>query len=349
MLSDNLRVVRPYTPGEQPPADAHPIKLNTNECPKAPSILVKEAIASFDADTLRLYPDPSHTALVHKIADYHGVSPDMVMTGCGSDEVLALLFQTVFSSGKEILFPDITYSFYEVWAELYRVPYRTVPLAPDFTLRPEDYRGAPGGVIFANPNAPTGVSAPFPAVEQILRENQNVYVVVDEAYVDFGGVSVLPLLEVYSNLIVTRTFSKSRGLAGLRVGYAIADPEIIRHLLAVRFSFNSYTLNNIAIRAACAALSDEAWFINTIRENRKVLEKTAKSLAELGFTGPESAANFLFVTHPEHEARTLYRELKERQILVRHFDRPRIDNYLRITIGSDFEMKMLTRTLETLL
>ncbi len=335
----NIRRVIPYTPGEQP-KESGIIKLNTNENPYPPSPAVIKALREMDGNELRRYPDPAGEPLLAAVAEEHGLSKDEVFVGVGSDDVLAMLFLTFFAGEKEILFPDITYSFYDVWAELFRIPYRQIPLTEDFRIRPEDYYIENGGVVIANPNAPTGVSVPLEELESIIRENQNSIVIIDEAYVDFGGETALPLIRKYDHLIITRTFSKSRSLAGMRIGAAFGNPELIRYLNDVKYSFNSYTMNAAAIAAGTAAIRDRAYFEETRDRIIATRKETAKELAALGFTFQVSDSNFLFVTHPSVDATELFSFLRERKIYVRHFKKPeRIDSYLRITIGTDEEMK----------
>lgn len=340
-----VRRVRPYTPGLQPAADASLIKLNTNECPYPPSPKVAEALAHFDAGTLRLYPAPDADALTEALAHYHGVKKEQVFTGVGSDEVLALAFLTFFAGeGKEqrpVFFPDVTYSFYEVWASLFRIPFETKALREDFTIDPADYADAPGGVVLANPNAPTALAAPLSLIEEIVKQNPGTVVIIDEAYIDFGGETALPLLAKYDNLLVTRTFSKSRAMAGMRIGYAIGNEALIAHLKNTKFAFNSYTMSRVAIEAGIAAVEDEAYFLETIKKVKATRERLAQALSALGFTFPPSSANFLFVTHPRAEAKRLYEDLVKEKIYVRYFAAPRTKDYLRITVGTDHEADAL--------
>ena len=256
---DNVRKVVPYTPGEQPKIK-NIIKLNTNENPYPPAPGVVEALKNMDVSDYRKYPDPSCTKLVDAIASFYSVDPEKVFVGVGSDDVLAMAFLTFFNSDKNILFPDITYSFYDVWADLYRIPYTQVPLKEDFTIDPEDYYVENGGVVIANPNAPTGVALPLSAIEEIVRKNSDVIVIVDEAYVDFGGESALPLIDKYDNLLVVQTFSKSRSMAGMRIGYAFGCKKLIKYLYDVKFSFNSYTMNMPSIELGAAAIADKDYF-----------------------------------------------------------------------------------------
>jgi histidinol-phosphate aminotransferase len=338
---ENVRKVVPYTPGEQPKLTKM-IKLNTNENPYPPAPAVSEVIKNFPVERLRLYPDPVIGDLVKGIADFYQVSEEEVFVGVGSDDVLAMIFLTFFNSKKPILFPDITYSFYDVWADMLRIPYRTVPLDADFRIRPQDYTVPNGGVVFPNPNAPTGELLPLDAVEQIIAANPDVVVVVDEAYIDFGGESALPLICKYDNLIVTRTFSKSRSLAGSRIGYAFGNARLIKYLNDVKYSFNSYTMDSLTIAIGSAAVGDRAYFEETTRRIIETREWTKKELAALGFTFGDSKSNFIFATHPKLDMVELFEKLKKAHIYVRHFNKPeRIVPYLRISIGTDEEMRTL--------
>lgn len=337
----NIRKVVPYVPGEQPNCPDM-IKLNTNECPYPPAPGVLEAARAFDAETLRLYPKfPEQTALVNELADYYGVDKEQIFVGVGSDDVLANIFMTFFNSEKPILFPSVTYSFYSVWADLFRVPYERRPLSADFHIRPGDYKKENGGVIFPNPNAPTALYESLDTVREILDANRDVIVVVDEAYIDFGGKSALPLLSEYDNLIVTQTFSKSRSLAGARIGFAIASGELIKALNDVKYSYNSYTINSPALAMGVEAVRDRDYFENTLQKIIRTRERAKIRLSELGFSFPDSKANFIFATHKSVPAREIFERLKKKNIYVRYFDQPDIDNYLRITIGTDGQMEAL--------
>lgn len=333
----NIRKVVPYVPGEQPNKERM-IKLNTNENPYPPAPGVTEALKHLDPDRLRLYPDPACTRLVNAIAEQKGLKPEQVFVGVGSDDVLAMCFMTFFNGDKPILFPDITYSFYDVWAEEFRIPYETQPLDADFNICKEDYYKENGGVIFPNPNAPTGVEASQEMIENILQHNQDVIVIIDEAYVDFGAETALPLLEKYDNLIVVQTFSKSRSMAGMRIGYAMASPELIRYLNDVKYSFNSYTMDQTALDLGVASIRDQAYFEETLHKIIQTRERVKLRLTELGFTFRDSKSNFIFASHKSCPAEELFETLKEKDIYVRYFKKPRIDNYLRITIGTDAEM-----------
>lgn len=341
---NNIRKVVPYTPGEQPHF-TDMIKLNTNENPYPPSPLVKKALKEADSRQLRLYPDPAAGLLVNKLAAYHRVSPEQVFVGVGSDDVLAMCFLTFFNSGRPILFPDITYSFYDVWAELFNIPYERPALDEAFRIRREDYYGDNGGVIFPNPNAPTGVQEDLTFIEDILKHNRDVIVIVDEAYIDFGGESALPLINQYDNLLVVRTFSKSRSMAGIRIGYAIGNPALIHYLNDVKYSFNSYTMNTVSLICGSASIDDEAYFQEKRKQIIETREWSKKELAALGFRFQDSSSNFIFATHPDYPAKELFEALRGEHIFVRYFNKPRIDNYLRITIGTEDEMKALFRFL----
>lgn len=334
----NVRTVTPYTPGEQP-NQTDMIKLNTNENPYPPAPGVADAIRNINTDELRLYPDPAASALVHAIADEYGLDDDQVFVGVGSDDVLAMSFMTFFNSDKPILFPDITYSFYDVWAEVFRIPYERPALDEHFHIRKEDYMGANGGVVFPNPNAPTGVSMPLKDIEEIVAGNPDVVVIVDEAYVDFGTQSALPLIDKYENLLVVQTFSKSRSLAGMRIGFAMGSPKLIRYLNDVKYSFNSYTMDRTTIAAGVASIRDQEYFIETCRKIIETREWTKKELKELGFSFEDSKANFIFATHKECPAKKLFESLREKHIYVRYFPGGRTDNHLRITIGTRHEME----------
>lgn len=343
---DNIRQVVPYTPGEQPKR-TNLIKLNTNENPYPPSKKVQEMMEQITG--WRLYPDPAASRLVHALADYHGLNDDQVFVGVGSDDVLAMSFMTFFNSEKPIFFPDITYSFYDVWADLFKIPYETKALDDQFHIRKVDYEPENGGVIFPNPNAPTGVLVDLDFIEDIIRANQDVIVMIDEAYIDFGGVSAKPLIEKYKNLLVVQTYSKSRSLAGLRIGYAMGNPELIKALNDVKYSFNSYTMNQPAIMIGAAVLEDEEYFKEVTEKIIRTREWFKKEMAKLGFSFEDSKSNFLFVTHKTANAKEIFEAAKQKDIFVRYFDKPRINNYLRITIGTDEEMKRFLDFVEAFL
>ncbi|KAF1028086.1 MAG: Histidinol-phosphate aminotransferase [Burkholderia plantarii] len=349
--SNIVQQLVPYVPGEQP-ALANPVKLNTNENPYPPSPHVVSAIANElgqAGESLRRYPDPLARKLRETVAAHHGLSPDQVFVGNGSDEVLAHTFQALLKHDWPIRFPDITYSFYPTYARLYGVEYETVPLAEDFSLRVEDYLGNNGGVLFPNPNAPTGRPLPLADVERIVAGNPDAVVVVDEAYVDFGADSAISLIARYPNLLVVHTTSKSRSLAGMRVGFAFGDAQLIDALNRVKDSFNSYPLDRLAQVAAQAAYEDREGFDTSRARVIASREKLTASLNALGFEIVPSAANFVFARHPSHDAAGIATALKAREIFVRHFKLPRIDQYLRITVGTDAECDTLVAALRELL
>lgn len=337
---NNIRRVTPYVPGEQP-KDKSILKLNTNENPYPPAPGVEKVLRDIDVDSLRLYPDPTIGLLVDEIARFYEVDKEQVFVGVGSDDVLALAFLTFFNSNKPILFPDITYSFYPVYCDLYRIPYETLPLDKEFRIVKEDYYKDNGGVVIANPNAPTSIYEENSTIEDIISNNPDSVVIVDEAYIDFAGESALSLVKTYENLLVVQTFSKSRSMAGMRIGYAIGSKKLIKALNDVKYSFNSYTLNPISILAGVEGVKDKDYFSETIQSIIDLRCEAEKALQELGFSFPKSGANFLFVTHDFIPAKELYEALRENGIYVRYFDMPRIDNYLRITIGKRHQMDRL--------
>ncbi len=341
----NIRKVVPYTPGEQP-NQPDMIKLNTNENPYPPAPKVQQVLKEMDAGDLRLYPDPSAGALVKAIADYYGLKEDQVFVGVGSDDVLAMSFLTFFNGEKPVLFPDITYSFYDVWAELFRIPYERPALDDSFHIKKEDYFKENGGIIFPNPNAPTGVELPLQDIEEILKANPGSVVIVDEAYIDFGAHSALPLISKYDNLLVVQTFSKSRSMAGMRIGFACGNPVLIKYLNDVKYSFNSYTMNRTSLAAGVAAIGDRDYFEDTCQKIMDTREWTQKELKALGFTFQDSKANFIFASHKTCPAKQIFEALRAKHIYVRYFAKPRIDNYLRITIGTREEMEQLIRFLK---
>ena len=341
----NIRKVVPYTPGEQP-NQPDMIKLNTNENPYPPAPKVQQVLKEMDAGDLRLYPDPSAGALVKAIADYYGLKEDQVFVGVGSDDVLAMSFLTFFNGEKPVLFPDITYSFYDVWAELFRIPYERPALDDSFHIKKEDYFKENGGIIFPNPNAPTGVELPLQDIEEILKANPGSVVIVDEAYIDFGAHSALPLISKYDNLLVVQTFSKSRSMAGMRIGFACGNPVLIKYLNDVKYSFNSYTMNRTSLAAGVAAIGDRDYFEDTCQKIMDTREWTQKELTVLGFTFQDSKANFIFASHKTCPAKQIFEALRAKHIYVRYFAKPRIDNYLRITIGTRDEMEQLIRFLK---
>jgi histidinol-phosphate aminotransferase len=341
--SDIVHRLTPYVPGEQP-ALAHPVKLNTNENPYGPSPRVLEAIREELGDTcesLRRYPDPTALKLRETVAAYYGIRADQVFAGNGSDEVLALTFQALLKHDKPLLFPDITYSFYPTYARLFDVDYRTIPLDDAFAIHVDDYAVPNGGILFPNPNAPTGRPLPLADIERLVARNADSVVVIDEAYVDFGAESAIGLIDRYPNLLVVQTVSKSRSLAGMRVGFAFGNAELIDALNRVKDSFNSYPLDRLAQVAARAAYQDEAWFRDTCAKVIASRERLAAGLTALGFDVVPSAANLLFARHPGYDAATLVSRLREKEIFVRHFKAPRIDQHLRISVGTDAECDVL--------
>ena len=326
----------PYVPGEQPKIN-NLIKLNTNENPYGPSPKALAAIAAEVSDDLRLYSDPTSIKLRQAIADYYGLSSEQVFVGNGSDEVLAHIFHGLFQHPGKLLFPDITYSFYPVYCALYGIEYEAIPLNETFELCVPDYEKPNAGIIFPNPNAPTGMLLPLSEIESLLKRNTDSVVVVDEAYIDFGGESAVKLINKYPSLLVTQTFSKSRSLAGLRVGFAMGNPELIEALVRVKDSFNSYPLDRLAIVGATAAMQDSDHFERTRQAVIDERDTLTQKMRELGFDVLSSAANFIFARHPEYDAEKLAAKLRERSIIVRHFRAPRIEQYLRITIGKPNE------------
>lgn len=345
--TDLVRRLNPYVPGEQP-KDQQYLKLNTNESPYPPSPEVANALRDFDTDLLRLYPDPESIELRQLLSRQHDVSPDQVFVGNGSDEVLAHSFQAFFKQQKPILFPDISYSFYPVYCALYEIEFNKIPLDNDFQIGIDDYAQPNGGIILPNPNAPTGIALSLRTIITLLENTESV-VIIDEAYVDFGTESAASLIEQYDNLLVTQTFSKSRSLAGLRLGYALGNVELIEALNRVKNSFNSYPIDRLASIMAIASVKDQAYFEQC---NQKIInsrKKLSDSLATLGFNVYPSSSNFVFVEHQSMAAATLYGELKQAGILVRYFSSPRIDNCLRITIGTEQECQQLLTAIELIL
>lgn len=347
-LSDNFRKIDPYTPGDQPHF-SDMVKLNTNENPYPPAPGAMRASEEFDCDSLKLYPPVDGGDLKTEIAKYHGVRREQVFTGVGSDDVLSVIFQSCFAGGRPVLFPAISYSFYEVWADLYRTPCVKVPLRDDFTINPDDYIGREnGGIVLCNPNAPTSIAMDIADVERIIAANPDTVVVVDEAYVDFGGETALPLLDKYKNLLIVRTFSKSRSMAGLRIGYALADEAIIRAMNDVKNSINSYTMNRTSVEIGKASLADEEYFRGRIDAIVTSRTRMVSELAKLGFKTLPSSANFIFTTHDTIPAQEIYEKLKEKHVYVRFFNKPGIDNYLRITVGTDEQIDILLHELEVI-
>ena len=344
-----VHALTPYIPGEQPKIN-NLIKLNTNENPYGPSPKVIAALQKEATDSLRLYPDANSDDLKQAIALYHGLNANQVFVGNGSDEVLAHVFNALLKHDKPILFPDITYSFYPVYCGLYEIAFETVPLNDAFEIKVEDYFKANGGIIFPNPNAPTGRLVALGDIERLLNQNTESVVVIDEAYVDFGGESAVKLVNRYPQLLVTHTLSKGRSLAGLRVGYAVGHPDLIDALHRVKDSFNSYPLDRFAQAGATAAIEDQAYFEECCQRVIKTRGVVVESLQRLGFEVLPSGANFIFARHPSHDAERLSALLREQKIIIRHFKKPaRIDQFLRITIGTDAECQALISALENII
>lgn len=346
--SQIVRALSPYVPGEQPRI-ANLVKLNTNESPLGPSPLALDAMRAAMADTLRLYPDPEATELRTALAAHHGVKAEQVFVGNGSDEVLAHAFVALLKQSKPLLFPDVTYSFYPVWAQLFGVAFETVPLDGEMRIRVEDYRREAGSIVTANPNAPTGIALPRAEIARLLDEHRDIPVLIDEAYVDFGGESAAPLIADHPNLLVVQTMSKSRALAGLRVGYALGDVGLIEALTRVKDSFNSYPLGRIAQAGATASLRDDAYFRETCARIVAGREAMTRELTRLGFVVLPSSANFVFASHPNQDGSKLAAALRERAVLVRHFNKPRTAPWLRITVGTEADTSRLIEALADIL
>jgi len=346
----NFRKVEPYTPGEQP-VFKDMVKLNTNENPYPPSPKVREAMQKLCGETerFRLYPDFKAESLTAVLAKYYKLENNQVFVGVGSDDVLSVAFLTFFHSDRPVLFPDITYSFYDVWAKVYGIPYECPALDENFRIRRQDYYRENGGIVIANPNAPTSIAEGLDFIEDILRYNQESVVIIDEAYVDFGGESALPLLKKYENLLIVQTFSKSRAMAGMRIGYAMGSPALIRAMNDVKYSINSYTMNYPSLVLGTAAVEDDAYFKECCAKVIQMRAWARTELERIGFTCLDSAANFLFVTHHFVPAKVIFAALKERGIFVRYFEKPRIDNYLRITIGTEEQMERLIKALSEII
>jgi histidinol-phosphate aminotransferase len=346
-----VQTLTPYVPGEQPQMQRL-VKLNTNESPYGPSPKALEAISSQNNDDLRLYPDPEGVALKKAIAKLHGLNPNQVFLGNGSDEVLAHVFAGLLKQSRPVYFPDITYSFYPVYCKLFGIDYQTIALGPDFEIDLTDYKTPNGGIIFPNPNAPTGRSITRAEIQRLLARNSDSVLVVDEAYVDYGTESCIPLLQgdnCPENLLVVHTLSKSRALAGLRVGFAVGHPGLIEGLERIKNSFNSYPLGRLAQAGALAAIEDQAHLEAMSAKVIQTREKLLRQLSALGFETLPSTANFIFTRHPKHAGAKLYQALRDRGIIVRHFKSPRIEEFLRITIGTDEQSAELVSTLQEIL
>ena len=335
--SKNLRNIEPYVPGEQS-KDSDIVKINANENPYPPSPKVMAALKSFDANKLRFYPNANSTKLKEAIARFYGVGIENVFVGNGSDDVLAVAFQSFFNSDKPIVYPDLTYSFYPVWCSLFGIKYKNYPVDDNFRINPEDYKEPNGGVVIPNPNAPTSLGEGLDFVEKILDYNDDSVVIIDEAYVDFGGTSSVALIGKYENLLVTGTFSKSRSLAGLRIGFAIGSEALIDVMEAVKNSYNSYTVDSLSIEMGTAAIEDNEYFEETCKKVIKTRERVTNELRLLGFDVLDSQTNFVFATHNEHNMKSFFEYLKTQKVFIRYFSLPRIENYVRITIGTDREM-----------
>ncbi|MHA6481431.1 histidinol-phosphate transaminase [Paenibacillus sp. strain BS8-2] len=334
----------PYVPGEQP-KDKTYIKLNTNENPYPPSPSALRAMYDAVNDDLRLYPDPACDELVRAAASYYGLVPEQTFVGNGSDEVLAFAFAAFFDPAKPLLFPDITYSFYKVYAKLYGLTPKLIALDDAFNIPMEQFEGEHGGIIMPNPNAPTAQLIPLSEIRSLLERNPDNVVIIDEAYIDFGGESAVSLVPQYNNLLVVQTLSKSRSLAGLRVGFAFGSEELIDGLNRIKNSFNSYTMDRVALSGAVASLKDETYFRETTAKVVETRDRVMKQVLELGFRSTDSKANFLFIEHRSIPASELFAELREQGVLVRYFNSPRIDNYLRVSIGTDEEMDAFIKAL----
>lgn len=345
----NLRNIEPYVPGEQS-KDKDIVKINANENPYPPSPKAAEVLKSFDTNKLRFYPSANSTKLKEAIAKYYKVDVSNVFVGNGSDDVLAVAFQSFFNSEKPIVYPDLTYSFYPVWCSLFGIKYKNYPVGEDFRINPEDYKEKNGGVVIPNPNAPTSLGEGLDFVEKILNYNQDSVVIIDEAYVDFGGTSSIPLIDKYENLLVTGTFSKSRSLAGLRIGFAIGSKALIDVMEAVKNSYNSYTVDSLSIEMGAASIEDDEYFKSTCKKVIKTRERVTLELEKLGFDVLDSQTNFIFATHNKHNMKSLFEYLKTQKVFIRYFSLPRIENYVRITIGTNEEMDIfLEKTKEFIL
>lgn len=347
-FSGALKNLAPYTPGEQP-QDQQYVKLNTNESPYPPSAGVITALNAKEASDLRLYSDPECKELKKALADYYKVEPENIYVGNGSDEALNFAFLSYATDGRGVAFADITYGFYPVFADLYHIPVQIVPLKSDFSIAPEDYYGLNKTIVIANPNAPTGMALSRDAIEGIVKANPDSVVVVDEAYVDFGAESCVELTKIYPNLLVVQTYSKSRSMAGARLGYAIGNAELIRDLETVKFSTNPYNVNRLTLRAGVQAIAEQDYYTENCKKIMDTRAYTKEKLEKLGFTVLDSRSNFLFAMKPGTDGGAIYRGLKERGVLVRHFDKDPIRDYNRITIGTQEQMDIFLTKLEELL
>jgi len=344
--SNKTKKLEPYIPGEQPRDGSVFIKINTNECPYPPSLKVIEAIKNISGDSLRLYPNPEAYDAKKAIAKYYGLEMDEVFLGNGSDEVLAMAFAAFYDKDRLVNFADITYSFYPVYCNMFDVSYNCVPLLKDFSYDVEGFLSSEGGVVIANPNAPTSVAISLSDIEKIVQAHKNDVVIIDEAYVDFGAESAVKLIKKYNNLLVVQTMSKSRALAGMRIGFALGNSHLIEGMNRVKNSINSYTLDRIAIAVTCAAIEDETYFKEITGKIIKTREKTVCSLRKLGFDVLDSSANFLFVGNKKYKMDDVFSYLRCKGILVRFFNKPRLCDYLRVSIGTDEEMDIFVEKME---
>lgn len=342
LWTENLRDIDPYVPGEQS-NEKNIIKINANENPYPPSPKAIEAIKGFNSDVLRFYPNANATPLKQAIADYYNIDIKNVFLGNGSDDVIAIAFQALFNSDLPIVYPDLTYSFYPVWCSLFNIPYKTYPVNDDFRINAEDYKEQNGGVIIPNPNAPTSLGEGREFVEKLMEYNQDSVVIIDEAYVDFGGESSVELTKKYENLLVTGTFSKSRSLAGLRIGFAIGSEKLVSVLEAVKNSYNSYTIDSISIEAGRASVLDDEYFKQTCNKIIKTRQRVINEMRAMGFKVLDSQTNFIFATKDDMSMKDLFEYLKTKKVFIRYFSLPRIENYIRITIGTDDEMDILLK------
>jgi len=350
-FSKELDSLSPYTPGEQPKDTGliSLIKLNTNENPYGPGPLVEQLLKDQSSESLRLYPDPACKELVTAIVEYYGLRSDQVMVGNGSDELLGFAYMAYTDAGREVIFPEISYGFYPVFSRVFKTAFSAIPLKADLTINPSDYYNAKGTVVIANPNAPTGIALTRKEIEGILQNNPDNLVIIDEAYVDFGGESCIPLIDTYDNLLVIQTFSKSRSLAGCRVGFAVASKEIISDMNRIKYSFNPYNLDRLAIRIAAAAMKDKETFETNRREVIRNREWFTNEMKMRGFLVLPSSANFVFVKASQIYGKTYFEALREKNILVRYFDIDKIRDYVRITIGKKSDMEQLLAATDVIL
>lgn len=345
LWKENLRKIIPYVPGEQS-KEKNIVKLNANENPYPPSPKAIEALKSFNSDRLRFYPNANSTELKEALAEYYNVKIENIFVGNGSDDVLAIAFQSFFNSDKPIVYPDLTYSFYPVWCDLFGIPYKTYPVDDNFRIIPEDYKEENGGVVIPNPNAPTSIGEGLGFVEKIMKYNPDSVVIIDEAYVDFGGTSSVELTKKYENLLITGTFSKSRSLAGLRIGFAVGSKELISVMEAVKNSYNSYTVDSVSMAMGTASIKDDEYFKSTCKKIIDTRERFTKEMKALGFKVLDSSTNFIFATHSDLSMKDMFEYLKTKNVFIRYFSLPRIDNYTRITIGTDKEMDILLKEIK---